>query len=247
MKTASCAVQFTHLLMMRYWASVNVWFSEVKMNLLCRQRQANTIHWAKTSFYARLHAVCFTVTIRLLQQQPPHVMSCQELTTCHSLCLCCSLSHNKITDASADRLLQLASINPSIHTVRWADRLHAFTDRNHLRWLHTHYCGWVSDVCSFCWSSSRLFNNNIADRTRFERDRHFEIWWTSRQCGGDVLIRDQLMFNDHYMQVLRSTSTHTVLQFTTWWHQDLCVVLLYGAHIYNSLLGSGFNYFHSGK
>ncbi|XP_034007221.1 uncharacterized protein LOC117499055 isoform X21 [Trematomus bernacchii] len=49
------------------------------------------------------------------------------------------LSHNNITDASTDLLLQLVSINPSIHSVR-------------------------------------LFENNIVERTSFEKDKKFEIW-----------------------------------------------------------------------
>ncbi|XP_026219695.1 uncharacterized protein LOC113164556 isoform X5 [Anabas testudineus] len=49
------------------------------------------------------------------------------------------LSHNKISDAATDQLLQLSSINPSIQTVR-------------------------------------LFNNNIKDRSPFEKLQHFEIW-----------------------------------------------------------------------
>lgn len=75
---------------------MNLWIG------LSRQKQVSTVDWANSS----------RLTSCTVMNEP----------VCHFLCY--SLSHNKITDASADMLLQLVSINPSIHTVRWAAFIH---------------------------------------------------------------------------------------------------------------------------
>lgn len=108
---------------------------------------------------------------------------------CHCLCACFSLSHNNITDASTDQLLHLVSINPSIHTVRWAyihllRQLYSWAYWDIIHILNQHCCtffsGWWRQL-SLLWYFFRLFGNKIVDKTDFKKDKQFEIWWRTSQ------------------------------------------------------------------
>lgn len=96
-----------------------------------------------------------------------------------------------LTLCGEQTLVSAPFIYEDICTLRLTEKSFIILDEFN-EYCSTCYSGWMSDVCSLLWYFSRLFRNNIVDRTSFKKDKRFEIWWTSRQCAGNVLIRESL-------------------------------------------------------
>lgn len=147
------------------------------------------------------------------------------------LCTCYSLSHNKITDASTDRLLQLLSINPSIHTVRWAYSTCIHSDISTDGLTHKSFLILDLMIHWYLFSAfiSRLFSNNIKDRTPFNKLKQFEIWWF-----GNMIIREELslllIIGRRYYN---SASVGLILRLCT---VQCCIYILYNVYIFRRII-----------
>ena len=125
---------------------------------------------------------------------------------CHFLCLCYSLSHNKITDASADMLLELVSINPSMDSVRWA---------------YMNQCTIIySDVGA---SSSQVSEVNTVPHVTVAE-------WVMFLCSGLFLdssgttLRTQLLLRN--TSSLKSGESAVSVVVMCWWGNHWCLMIV---------------------